>query len=622
MRHVFKATKQRFHSKRIFGFDIETHSDNKGFLLASIVGEDRYNNPYCKVFYNKADLITELKTNVVFRNAELYATNLGFDFMGTFFDQSDIGNFRFIERGSSMLSAKTYFKDDGFTANPKKESKSKQDRSSLQFIDSLNYAKMSVDAMGKLLGYHKLESPVFGKPWSRMNKKEQAYMVDYNIRDSEITYRFMKEIIIPSIEALGGNVNLTIASSAMSLFKNKYLGDYVVHPNKIGVLRRLFLGFYGGRTETFSRGSFENANYYDFNSLYPSVMASEEYPDPNSQRVSHSDRDDYIMHCSGVSEVDITIPEQKYPPLPHRDELGKVIFPYGNLRGSWSHVELKYAVEECGCKITKVYESIYYLLERTPFKAYVEDLYAKRREYQQEAEYNPMEKVTKLMMNSLFGKFGERFDGKGATIHKDAVTAKDIEGSINIEEIGDFYKLIEDQDPKAHCIPIWAIYVTAYGRIKLHKALSKHKALYCDTDSLITFDEIDTSTSLGDLKLEMKVAKGITIRPKMYACYSDKGKDYIKIKGLGVRYQPKTLKAFSDDFIAKPMVMYHHFTKFREAIRKGDVVPNQIVLRQKEFNLEDTKRDWGLKKFDVKTLQESNPRFIDMGTSIFRGLRT
>jgi len=613
MRHIFKSTKQRLHSKRIFGFDIETHSDNKGFLLASIVGVDRYGNRYEKVFYNKSDLILELKTNVVFRNSIIYATNLSFDFMGTFFDGPDIGKFRCGERGSSMLSAKTYFKGDDFTANVRRESKSKRDRASLEFIDTMNYApKMSVEAMGRLLGLSKMEAPVFGRPWSRMNKSEQQYMVDYNIRDSEITYRFMKEIIIPSIEELGGSVNLTIASSAMSLFKNKYLGDFVVHPNDIKILRRLFLGYYGGRTEAFCRGTFENANYYDFNSLYPSVMASERYPDPNSQRVSHKNSTILLMHNPGVSEVEITIPEQKYPPLPHRDDDGKVIFPYGHLRGSWSNLELKYAVEECGCIITKVHETIYYCLSMTPFKSFVEDLYAKRREYQKAG--SPMETVTKLMMNALYGKFGEKFDGKGSTIHNDAITEKDIADALKIDYINDFVKIITDTDPKAHCIPVWAVYVTAYGRIKLHKALVSHNALYCDTDSLITFDEIETSTKLGDLKLEMKVVRGITIMPKMYACEQANNKHHIKIKGLSVKNQPKTIDAFTD-FTKKPLVIYHHFTKFREAIRRGDVVPNQIVLRHKQFNLEDTKRDWNGKKFDVKAYQVSNPRYVDMGTS-------
>jgi len=621
MRHVFKATQQRLHNKRIFGFDIETYDDNKGFLLASIVGEDRYNNPYVKVFYNKADLINELKTNVVFRNSEIYATNLGFDFMGTFFELDDIDHFSIVERGSSLLSAKTYFESNTFTYFNKRESKSKQSRSSLQFIDTLNYAKMSVNEMGKLLGYPKFDSPEFGRPWEEMSKEDQEYMIAYNIRDSEITYKFMKDIIIPSIQALGGSVNLTIASSSMSLFKNKYLVDFVVFPNDIAILRRLFLGYYGGRTETFARGSFINANYYDFNSLYPGVMESEKYPDPNSQRVSHDDRTDYIMHCPGVSEVEIEIPKQRYPPLPFKNKDKKIIFPYGNLRGSWSHVELKYAVEECGCKITKVYESIYYLLEIRPFKNFVNDLYNKRREYQKEVVYNPLEKVTKLMMNSLYGKFAEQFDERYRTIPKDSVTAKDIENSINAVEIGRFLRVSENTDPKAHCIPIWAIYVAAYGRIKLHKAIVKYKAIYCDTDSIITFQDAPTSNKLGDLKLEMKVVNGITIKPKMYACYSDKGKDYIKIKGLGYRYQPKSFKAFSEDFITNPSVMFPHFTKFREAIRKGDVVPNQIVQGRKSFSLEDDKRDWGKLKFNVKTLQVSNPRYVDHGKPLNR-LRT
>jgi len=67
--------------------------------------------------------------------------------------------------------------------------------------------------------------------------------------------------------------------------------------------------------------------------------------------------------------------------------------------------------------------------------------------------------------------------------------------------------------------------------------------------------------------------------------------------------------------------MFPHFTKFREAIRKGDVVPNQIVQGRKSFSLEDDKRDWGKLKFNVKTLQVSNPRYVDHGKPLNR-LRT
>lgn len=621
MQHIFKATQQRIHSKRIFGFDIETYDDNKGFLLASIVGwdnRDRNDKPYSKIFYSKEELIIELKTNNIFRNSQLYATNLSFDFMGTFFGQTDISKFIYCQRNSAMLSVKTWFKGQGvdteFIASGKSHTKSKKSRKSLEFIDSLNYAQMSVAEMGKILGYEKKKSPVFGLSWKKMSEEEQKYMEEYNLRDSEITYKFMKNIIIPSIEEIGGSVNLTIASSSMSLFKNKYLGDYIVFPNNINILRRLFLGFYGGRTETFARGSFRNAKYYDYNSLYPSVMHDNEYPDPNSQRVSNEDKTNYIIHCEGVSEVLIEIPFMKYPPLPYRHE-GKVIFPYGKFRASWSHFELRHAIT-CGAKILKVYESIYYVRNIRPFKGFVGNLYMKRRDYQKEEVYNPMEKVIKLIMNALFGKFGERFDEKTSTYHKNNVTPEIIEKSIKCDNIGDsdFVNVVENQDPKAHCIPIWSIYVTAYGRVKLHKALVEHNAIYCDTDSLICFDECPTSSKLGELKLEMDVKAGMTIKPKMYALYSKDNKDYVKMKGLSRKYQPHSYKEFSEEFVNNPNRIYKHFTKFREAIRKGDVLPNEIVLQHKKFSLEDNKRQWKGNFLSIlKTLQESNPLEIKDG---------
>ena len=615
MRHKFKATTQRLHSKRTFGFDIETHSDNKGFLLCSLVGLDIARNPYKKMFFTKEDFIKEIKVNPIFRGAEIYATNLSFDFFGTLYDQSDLGNFVKCERGSALLSVKTWFEGSGeatkFVPSSKRAGKSGNRRKSLEFIDTLNYAKMSVEQMGKQLGFPKMKSPVFGKPWKQMTKEEQDYMIEYNFRDSEVTYKFAN-FLIDAFESLGASVNLTIGSTSMSLFKNKYLGDFEVHPVAENILRRLFLGFYGGRTETFMRGEFSDMNYYDFNSLYPSVMQLEEFPDPNSMRVSKVDTTNYIMHCEGVSEVEVEVPYMKIPPLPYRDDKGRIMFLCGRMRSSWSHIELRNAVE-CGCKITKVYESIYYVRNMRPFVQYVKDLYDLRDKYK--AEDSPMEKVVKLFMNNLFGKFGEKFDDKGYTVHKNAITEKQVADATRIEEYADgkHFKVTENQDPKAHCIPIWAIYVSAYGRVKLHQFLVKYGAVYCDTDSLITPHEIDTSTDIGRLKLEMSVAKGCCIRPKMYALYSKEDKDHIKLKGLAQKYQPKTYDKFRNEFVKDPKIMYHKFTKFKEAIRSKDLVPNEVQLTYKNFGLEDNKRDWGDKKFNVDELQDSEPLWIFNG---------
>ncbi len=46
----------------------------------------------------------------------------------------------------------------------------------------------------------------------------------YNLKDSEISYKFMR-FLFDSFEELGASPKMTIASTSMSLFKNKFLGD-------------------------------------------------------------------------------------------------------------------------------------------------------------------------------------------------------------------------------------------------------------------------------------------------------------------------------------------------------------------------------------------------------------
>src|SRR6056297_3070374 len=96
-------TKQKIFNKKYFGFDIETANDNKDFVMASIVGDN-----YQKLFYSPESVIEEIKTNYIFRNSTIFATNLSFDFFGTFFSSKEKSNFYTLFRGSDLLLAKTY----------------------------------------------------------------------------------------------------------------------------------------------------------------------------------------------------------------------------------------------------------------------------------------------------------------------------------------------------------------------------------------------------------------------------------------------------------------------------------------------------------------------------------
>lgn len=622
---LFKRTKQRIHKRRIFALDIETCDDNKTFVCASIVGMSRrQKNNYVFKAKTQDEIIKEIKTNLMFRNSEIYATNIDFDFFGIFFGTDEIGNFEPVARGSKLLQQKTFVVNDEFTLNDRfgGEGKSGNRRPSIIFRDSMNYAPMSVNAMGHILSHiypdedlMKRPTPSFIKDidhWTApQNEYEWEEMWDYNIRDSEITYRFMKWWI-KTVEELGATHKMTIASTSMSLFKNRFL-DMEVRGEEREVLEELFLAYYGGRTECFVRGKVSDLNYYDYNSMYASIMEQEIYPDPNSRsRITEKDDKRFFRNCEGTTLVTIKVPYMKYPALPFRTE-DKVLFPYGTFKGWYSNVELRYA-ESIGCEIQKVHRSIYYLLKCRPFKEFVGVLYPMRMKIKKEVPYNPMELVFKLIMNSLYGKFGEKFEDRKIPIHKNAITRKQLESGLVTEQVGDWYYIIEPQDPRVHCIPIWAIYTTAYGRIRMHKAMTQctEPVIYCDTDSIVTKATLPTSEELGDLKLEQVIKTGYFIRPKSYMPVDEDGSAEIRMKGV-----PRKLLT-KESFLAleqDPMIKYTKIAKIKESLRRG-LTPNEVIDAHKEISLEDTKRDWNGKEFTFSEEQDSEPLEIKNGVPV------
>jgi hypothetical protein len=174
----------------------------------------------------------------------------------------------------------------------------------------------------------------------------------------------------------------------------------------------------------------------------------------------------------------------------------------------------------------------------------------------------------------------------------------------NLDQISDkrgqYVCISEKVKPAVFCIPIWASYVTAYGRIKLHKAIVKYSPVYVDTDSLMTKENINTSDALGDLKLEEEIKEGLLIRPKFYG-YKSKTKEYIKIKGLTLRLNYEELQKL----LINPTAKSVKFAKFKESLRRG-FTPNEIIPTIKTFSLEDEKRIWK-NKFNPAVLEDSEP---------------
>jgi len=146
-----RPTEQRNLNKKLYGFDIETYNNNKSFLCASIYYDDK--NKW--TFFDKRKLIDFLKTKR-FRNSYIIATNLSFDFFGLFHNEPEIMMFKTLFRGSDLIFAETWIENNNFTNKPKLTK-----REMVTFIDTLNYARMSVEKIGNILNIPKFTKPNF-----------------------------------------------------------------------------------------------------------------------------------------------------------------------------------------------------------------------------------------------------------------------------------------------------------------------------------------------------------------------------------------------------------------------------------------------------------------------------
>lgn len=126
----------------------------------------------------------------------------------------------------------------------------------------------------------------------------------------------------------------------------------------------------GGRTEVFKsyEKNIKNGGYVDFTSLYPTVNKYDYYP--SGKRTVVKNPSIWDPNMVSFAKVKIQSPsDMLYPILPVKDD--KLLFKLGTFIGTWTTVEINYAVER-GYKILKIYEVHKYEHKRTDlFKDYV-----------------------------------------------------------------------------------------------------------------------------------------------------------------------------------------------------------------------------------------------------------
>jgi len=203
------------------------------------------------------------------------------------------------------------------------------------------------------------------------------------------------------------------------------------------------------------------------------------------------------------------------------------------------------------------------------FKSYVDYFYNIKRNSSNDVEKN----IAKLMLNSLYGRFGMKDINSCIKIVANEEHEKNINKKYNytiLSELNNGMKIIkynskiderirllikylendslEDNKQsidkfkgfnKSRGVPSAvqiAAFVSSYAKISINefKNIKGNNCIYSDTDSVVLEKEINSEfigLDIGQMKLEHKIKKGVFARKKLYAIQNDKDKFIIKASG-------------------------------------------------------------------------------------------
>lgn len=385
----------------------------------------------------------------------------------------------------------------------------------------------------------------------------------YNARDCEILWKAIRMFQDTLLE-IGGQLQMTLASCSMQLFRRKYLKVDIETSKQINKITKE--AYTASRVENLRR-NMNDGYYFDINSSFPYAMT---FPAPGRYLGAKSKMPDSGIF---ISKVKIEIPEMKIPPIPYRVK-SRVFFPVGTWESWMTSVDIR-AVEESGGRILKAGTTLCF----EPFddlKQFALNIFNMRRDSDDEW----FKIVLKYLLNSLYGKFAESSVKDELLIDPDFIDREQMHmlmpGIWIMERIVDI--------PHAH-FPISA-HITAIARQVLGAFLdSSNEVYYCDTDGFATDTLFPTGKEIGQLKLEKIIDdESIFVAPKVYQIKGKvmdkdgewRDKALYKAKG----FSRMTASRFGR-ILEGEAIEYERMTRIRENIREGNLKPREHTVTKR-----------------------------------------
>jgi len=318
--------------------------------------------------------------------------------------------------------------------------------------------------------------------------------------------------------------------------------------------------YFGGNVNVLIN-KIDKAFYYDMNSQYPFAMLND-LPVGNPTFSNDTDLNNYFGFVYG----EITPPLEsrlRVPYIQFRNEKTDVV---DCPRHSFSRMIFSEEIKEALKDGYSIKVKFGYKFERGKnlFKDYIDTFYNIKKNTN-----DPVEKaLSKLLLNSLYGKFGMR-DITSTMKIMDKIEANKITKNYNYSlfaDLGEDKVLIkyssklhenlrsllkDSQDNNNKNIPLSSLSrnrgvpsavhisaaISAYAGIAInkYKNIPGNPCVYSDTDSVVLpnpLPSIYIGKNLGQMKLEHEILDGIFIRKKLYAIKDINGKIIIKSSGV------------------------------------------------------------------------------------------
>lgn len=375
----------------------------------------------------------------------------------------------------------------------------------VHFYDSLKVLPFKVEKLAK--------------DFNMAIEKEKINYDDYTLNAKSLIYQIHDiKIVATALKAIKeeGMTKMTTASCAYTSFRSMYNSE--CFDTRFPVLPKDFLiewrqAYRGGRCQVnpiYQGKVLKGVKRFDINSMYPWAM--HDMPLPYGMPIELDKPNQYPFELYKV-EIGFDLKPDCLPSLLKKNTLYQDDTYYidsdGVIELYISNIDLDLVKRNYNVYYLKYVKMYGFTCTTYSFRAYIDKWYARKK-----VDKGAQKLVDKLMLNSLYGKFGSNPEGQ----HKIPKLDDDKILSFDNSEV---------EEMKPYYLPI-AIAVTSWAHKKIDDGIHMtgiENFVYVDTDSIHTLgtlpdDEID-QTILGKYKLEGIETISKYVRQKCYVYLQD-----------------------------------------------------------------------------------------------------